>query len=116
MTTASSTPLALTPTEDLRERARRSLEGCGVTVPSSPSPSVNARTPITGEELFAFPAGRAEVEAAVAAAKEAFARWRTAPAPVRGAVVKRLSALLTEHKDDVADLITIETAVGATAP
>ena len=46
--------------------------------------------------------------AAVAAAREAFDAWRAVPAPVRGALVKRSGELLTEHKGDVADLITIE--------
>ena len=41
-------------------------------------------------------------------AHEAFLAWRTVPAPVRGALVKRLGELLTEHKDDLADLVTIE--------
>jgi aldehyde dehydrogenase (NAD+) len=70
---------------------------------------VSARSPITGEDLFDVPAaGRAEVEAAIAAAKAAFSEWRTTPAPVRGALVKRLGALLTEHKAQVAELVTIE--------
>jgi aldehyde dehydrogenase (NAD+) len=70
---------------------------------------VSARSPITGETLFDVPAAeRAEVEAAIAAAKAAFNEWRAVPAPVRGALVKRLGALLTEHKADVAELVTIE--------
>ena len=32
--------------------------------------------------------------------------WRTTPAPVRGALVKRLGELLAEHKDPLADLVT----------
>jgi aldehyde dehydrogenase (NAD+) len=70
---------------------------------------VTARSPITGEALFDVPgAGRSEVEAAIAAAKAAFREWRITPAPLRGALVKRLGALLTEHKADVAELVTIE--------
>ena len=45
---------------------------------------------------------------AIAAAKGAFAAWRTVPAPVRGALVKRFGALVQEHKADLAELITIE--------
>jgi len=72
-------------------------------------PRVTAHSPITGEDLFDIAgAGRAEVEAAVAAAKSSFTAWRTVPAPVRGALVKRLGSLLHEHKADIADLITIE--------
>jgi aldehyde dehydrogenase (NAD+) len=71
--------------------------------------SVGARSPITGEELFDVPAaGREEVEEAIAAAKDAFRQWRTVPGPVRGALVKRLGTLMSEHKADVAELVTIE--------
>jgi aldehyde dehydrogenase (NAD+) len=70
---------------------------------------VSARSPITGEALFDVPAaGVAQVEAAIAAAKAAFSEWRVAPAPVRGALVKRLGELMTEHKADVGELVTIE--------
>jgi len=48
------------------------------------------------------------VRDAIAAAKGAFAAWRTVPAPVRGALVKRFGALVQEHKADLAELITIE--------
>ena len=107
--TPTTAPLTVTSTDELRDRARGALEACGVDLPASPSPAVAARTPITGEELFPFPAaGRAEVDAAIAAAKEAFTTWRTVPAPLRGAVVKRLGVLLAEHKDAIAELITIE--------
>jgi aldehyde dehydrogenase (NAD+) len=59
--------------------------------------------------LFDIPAaGQSEVEAAIAEAKAAFKEWRVVPAPVRGALVKRLGGLLTEHKADVAELVTIE--------
>jgi aldehyde dehydrogenase (NAD+) len=50
----------------------------------------------------------AEVDAAVARATEAFQTWRTTPAPVRGAVVRRLGELLREHKDDLATLVSLE--------
>ena len=98
-----------TSTEDLRRRAREALERCGADVPADPSPAVVARSPITGEELFAVPAAGAEdVRAAIATAREAFEAWRVVPAPARGAMVKRWAELLAEHRADVADLITIE--------
>ena len=72
-------------------------------------PPFTARTPVTGEDLFEFPAAdAADVEAAIDAAHAAFLQWRTVPGPVRGALVKRLGELLTDHKEDVANLIGIE--------
>jgi aldehyde dehydrogenase (NAD+) len=101
--------MSVSSTETLRDRALRSLERCGVRLSAGSGPQVWARSPITGEDLFEVPgAGPAEVRAAVAQAREAFGTWRTIPAPVRGAVVKRLGVLLTEHKADVAELVTIE--------
>ena len=101
--------LTVSSTDDLRARARSSLERCGVELAPGPEPSIAARSPITGEDLFDVPAaGRAEIEQAIARAKSAFATWRTVPAPVRGALVKRFGALIDEHKPDVGELITIE--------
>ena len=93
-------------TDELRTRAQVALTACGVAPFDGP---VQARTPITDEPLFGVPGATvADVEVAIAAAKRAFEQWRTVPAPVRGALVKRLGELLTEHKTDLAELITIE--------
>src|SRR4051794_28085610 len=101
--------LSVTSTDDLRQRARQALRACGVELPADPSPSVNARTPITGEDLFAIPAAdAAAVEAAIAAARTAFNTWRTVPAPQRGALVKRVGELIAQHKEPLATLVTIE--------
>jgi aldehyde dehydrogenase (NAD+) len=99
----------VTSTEQLRERARTALERCGVVLDDAPRHPVTARSPLTGEGLLAVPgADFADVERAINAAHEAFLSWRTVPAPVRGALVKRFGELLTEHKADLADLVTIE--------
>src|SRR3954468_6456931 len=101
--------LTVTATDEIRRRAQEALRACGVELPADPSPSVNARTPITGEDLFAIPAAdAAAVEAAIADAREAFLAWRSVPAPERGALVKRLGALLAEHKEPLAELVSIE--------
>ena len=109
-TTESQHELSVTSTDDLRSRARGALANCGVDLSSSGTgPSVSSRSPITGEALFDVPAaGKAEVEEAIAAAERAFREWRGVPAPVRGALVKRLGELISEHKEDVAELVTIE--------
>jgi aldehyde dehydrogenase (NAD+) len=106
--TATAT-IATTTTDELRDRARRALDACGVQLPASPRVALQARSPITGEPLLSAPGADAQdVREAVAAAKAAFATWRTTPAPVRGALVKRLGRLLEDHKEDLAELVTIE--------
>jgi aldehyde dehydrogenase (NAD+) len=67
------------------------------------------RSPITGEVVAEVPmVDRSDVEQAITDAHAAFQTWRRVPAPVRGALVKRLGQLLTEHKTDLADLIGVE--------
>jgi aldehyde dehydrogenase (NAD+) len=112
MSTAVAESITLPATDELRTLARTSLKRCGVdlTILETPAKTTNtARTPVTGEDLFEFPAASAaDIEAAIDAAHTAFLQWRTVPGPVRGALVKRLGELLTEHKEDVATLIGIE--------
>ncbi|MEU3756786.1 aldehyde dehydrogenase family protein, partial [Streptomyces olivoreticuli] len=65
--------------------------------------------PATGEETtrVAF-ASAEEVDAAVAAAKEAYATWGTSSLAARTAVLFRYRALLDAHRDEIARLITAE--------
>jgi alpha-ketoglutaric semialdehyde dehydrogenase len=66
-------------------------------------------SPATGEVLGTFPtSGAADVERAVAAAKEAYEDWRLVPAPRRGEILFRFARLLEEHKTDLTDLMTRE--------
>ena len=110
LTSTSQVPSISPPsTDELRAIARESLRRCGVELAAPAGASVVARTPITGEQLFEVDAAdRAQVESAIAEAKAAFEQWRVVPAPVRGALVKRLGVLLAEHKADIANLITLE--------
>jgi acyl-CoA reductase-like NAD-dependent aldehyde dehydrogenase len=65
--------------------------------------------PATGETLGSFPrSGAADVDAAVAAAKEAYASWRLVPAPKRAEVLYRFAALLTERKAELTELMSRE--------
>ncbi|MEV7197264.1 aldehyde dehydrogenase family protein [Streptomyces sp. NPDC093510] len=101
------TGITLPATDELRARARAALDHIGVTLPEGNG--LRARTPITGEDLFALAAtGTAGTEEALAAARAAFLDWRTTPAPRRGELVRRLGELLRCHKEDLADLVTIE--------
>lgn len=69
----------------------------------------DVRSPITGEVIAQIPSHtRADVEAAITRAEEAFLQWREVPAPVRGQVIKRWAELLTEYKSVLGSLVTAE--------
>jgi acyl-CoA reductase-like NAD-dependent aldehyde dehydrogenase len=66
-------------------------------------------SPADGETLGVFPkSGQADVDRAVAAAKEAFEDWRLVPAPKRGEILFRFAQLLTDEKEDLSQLMTHE--------
>jgi alpha-ketoglutaric semialdehyde dehydrogenase len=66
-------------------------------------------SPANGDTIGVFPkSGAADVERAVAVAKEAYEDWRLVPAPKRGEILFRFAHLLTEHKDDLTELMTRE--------
>ena len=57
----------------------------------------------TRDVVGIFPkSGKADVEAAVDAAKRAFERWRLVPAPRRAEILYTASQMLTERKEDYA--------------
>ncbi|MFI5777380.1 aldehyde dehydrogenase family protein [Nocardia sp. NPDC051570] len=102
------TPAVTAPrTDQLRARAEQLLRELGAQ-PPAPGP-LPARTPITGGELATLtPSTAEEVDTAVTKAANAFRGWRTVPAPQRAAVVRRLGQLLTEHLDQLGELVTLE--------
>ncbi len=53
-------------------------------------------------------AGPADVDCAVAAARAAFDGWRMTPPDTRRNMLLKLSALLTDHADELADIATLE--------
>jgi alpha-ketoglutaric semialdehyde dehydrogenase len=62
-----------------------------------------------GDVIGAFPAsGAADVDAAVAAARKAFAAWRLVPAPKRAEILLRTGTLLQERKEKYAREMTRE--------
>ena len=96
------------PADDLRARARSALDACGVDAALLEGTG-RSRTPVTGDALLNVRVStEADVAAAITRANDVFLDWRTTPAPVRGAVVKRLGELITEHRDALADLVTLE--------
>jgi len=52
--------------------------------------------------------GKADVDAAIAAAKQAFARWRLIPAPRRAEIIYRAAEMLFERKEDFSRDMTRE--------
>ena len=67
------------------------------------------RNPATGDLLARVPlGGRADVDAAVAAAARAFPAWRATPPVNRVRVLFTLRELLERHFDDLATIVTLE--------
>ena len=65
--------------------------------------------PALGQVFARCPAAaRAELDRAVAAARAAFASWRKASYAERAAQVKRMSQILREHQNELAELLTRE--------
>jgi aldehyde dehydrogenase (NAD+) len=85
----------------------------GVSGPEGKLPGAGApittTNPATGEALAQVrSASAAEVDRVVEAAHRRFLGWRSVPAPVRGAVVRRLGELLREHKEALGELVSLE--------
>ncbi len=65
--------------------------------------------PATEEVIAHAPhSAAADVDSAVQAAKSAYKAWRLTPAPRRGEILFRAAQVLTEHKEDLARLMTQE--------
>src|SRR5215470_10564039 len=66
-------------------------------------------SPATGEPIGIFPrSGAEDVDRAVAAARAAYEEWRLVPAPARGEILYRFGALVREHKEELALLMSRE--------
>jgi succinate-semialdehyde dehydrogenase/glutarate-semialdehyde dehydrogenase len=73
------------------------------------SATIAVDNPATGAVIGHVPdLGAAEAEEAVAAAQAAFGPWKAKTAKERGAVLKRWAALMLEHADDLATIMTAE--------
>lgn len=68
------------------------------------------RSPANRNDLIGlFPvSGSGDVDAAVTAAKTAFAKWRLVPAPKRGELLYRVGDLLRSRKEEIARIMTRE--------
>ena len=71
--------------------------------------ALEARSPAAGALLGTVAqATRADYDAAIETGLAAFERWRMAPAPARGEVVRRLGDALRARKDDLGALVSLE--------
>src|SRR5256712_7197724 len=67
-------------------------------------------SPINGQKLASVHTASADdYDKAISRAHEAFLKWRTTPGPVRGDTVRRLGNALRESKQDLGQLVTLET-------
>ncbi len=93
---------------ELTGLAQATAAGIGLDLDAAAGGLANV-SPINGLPLSSVAVtDAAGVDEAVARARDAFVQWRRVPAPARGAVVKRFGELLTEHKDDLGLLISLE--------
>jgi alpha-ketoglutaric semialdehyde dehydrogenase len=81
----------------------------GEWVDASSGETFESVNPATGETLGTFPrSGADDVDRAVSAAAAAYEDWRLVPAPRRGEILLRFAQLLTEHKAELAELMSRE--------
>jgi aldehyde dehydrogenase (NAD+) len=85
------------------------LTDLGVPRSAYESGALTVHSPINGEQIGCCqPAGRKDVQAAVATAHEAFLEWRRVPPPQRGELVRLLGEELRAAKTQLGRLVTIE--------
>src|SRR5438034_1155741 len=81
----------------------------GEWVDAASGETFESTSPANGDTIGVFPrSSAADVERAVAAAKHAYEDWRLVPAPRRGEILFRFAHLLSEQKEDLAQLMTRE--------
>ena len=74
-----------------------------------PAGWIVSENPATGRAIAAVkPDDAASYEQTMRAAVEAFARWRSVPAPTRGQVVRAIGEAFREHKRDLGELVSME--------
>lgn len=100
--------------KDLLERLELEDENPGTwlgaePLESSPGPAIDSIDPATGERIAAVRAtGAEDYRRLVQGAREAFAEWRSMPAPARGDAVRRAGDALRARKDALGSLVSLE--------
>ena len=83
---------------------------CGRWIATPGGAELTSFNPATEEPLGRVAmASREDYEQVVERARQAFAAWRSIPAPQRGEFVRRLGDALRKHKKDLGLLVTLET-------
>jgi malonate-semialdehyde dehydrogenase (acetylating) / methylmalonate-semialdehyde dehydrogenase len=81
----------------------------GAWVSSNSAQTLDVPNPATNEVLTKVPvSSKADVNAAVAAAKEAFTKWKKVPVPKRARILFKYHSLLTDNHEELARLIVQE--------
>jgi malonate-semialdehyde dehydrogenase (acetylating) / methylmalonate-semialdehyde dehydrogenase len=81
----------------------------GAWVSSSSNQTLNVPNPATNELLTKVPVStREDVNSAVAAAKEAFNKWKKVPVPKRARIFFKYHSLLSDNHEALAKLIVLE--------
>jgi aldehyde dehydrogenase (NAD+) len=94
---------------ELERMAFDAADRCGVKL-SAPMGVESIKSPINGSPFGSISGAEVvDIDTAVERARRAFEDWRLVPAPVRGALVRRLGDLLSEHKSEIATFISLET-------
>ena len=77
---------------------------------SSSGETFENRNPANWDDIIGrFPlSNKADVDKAVQSATRGFEQWRQTPAPARGDVLRAVGDLMTERKEEIADLMTRE--------
>src|SRR2546426_5449078 len=81
----------------------------GEWVDAASGETFESTSPANGETIGVFPkSGPGDVDRAVEAAKAAYEDWRLVPAPKRGEILYRFAQLLTDHKQELTELMSRE--------
>jgi malonate-semialdehyde dehydrogenase (acetylating) / methylmalonate-semialdehyde dehydrogenase len=96
------------PADGATVRRLRNFVG-GAWVEPSATEALETRSPASGEVLAEVPLSNGDdIAAATAAAREAFPAWRATPPQVRARALFRLRAMVAEHQEELARLVTAD--------
>ncbi|MFW2405462.1 MAG: aldehyde dehydrogenase family protein [Gammaproteobacteria bacterium] len=85
------------------------LKSIGADLASRPGPTIDVRSPIDGQVIATVKSDTTEsADAAIRRSHAAFQTWRDVPAPRRGELIRELGQALREHKEPLAQLVTLE--------